>query len=114
MMKKLILLALGLVAAGCNPYFKDVASYNTMFRNDEVTGSVHYGDPYMFGGMGEATGGLMPRQSEATDTATPDPRSATAHDQLGEIGEPRTPTEGDLPGAGPALPGARAVQAPSQ
>src|SRR5690348_2638646 len=103
MIKRLLFLATcATVMAGCVPHFKDLDSYNTMFRNDEVTGPGK-GDPYAFGGIAEGSGGQMARQSYATDNSAPDIRDATDDGKLGEISRDRTHTTDPRPG--PALPG---------
>ena len=105
MTKKLLALLACVCLTGCMPHFKDMDSYNTLFRNDEVTPSGK-GDPYTFGGIAEGSGGAMARQSYATDNHPPDFRDATANGRLGEIARDRTPTPGGLPGVTGKLPGA--------
>jgi hypothetical protein len=93
MIKKLLVLLAVIGLAGCTPpHFKDMDSYNAMFREGEAppTGK---GDPYTFGGIGEGSGGLMPRQTYADDSKTTDFRDATETGKLGQIDKDRTPTD---------------------
>lgn len=106
-MKRLVILLGCLSLAGCVPHFKDLDSYNTLFRNQETT-PPDKGDPYAFGGIAGATGGLVARQSYATDNNAPDPRDATETGKLGEIANTRTQVPGSLPGETGALPGTSA------
>jgi hypothetical protein len=108
-MKRLLLLtACVSVLAGCVPHFKEMDSYNTQFQDtysqeDSVKPLPNTGDPYSFGGIAEGSGGLMARQSYATDNQAPDFRDATETGKMGEIANDRTPTPDPRPG--PALPG---------
>ncbi|HVT13206.1 MAG TPA: hypothetical protein VHE55_13155 [Fimbriimonadaceae bacterium] len=105
MIKKITILALACVGmAGCMPHFKELDSYNTNFRNDEIQSMPGKGDPYTFGGIAEGSGGTYARQSYATDNPTMDARDDTA--SLGEIAKNRTSTPGGLPGETGTLPGA--------
>src|SRR4051812_33056935 len=91
MIKRILILAGCLCMAGCVPHFKDMDSYNIMFRDaDEKPHGT--GDPYTFGGIAEGSGGLIARQSHATDDKAPDPRDDTPVGKMGEIDKDRTPT----------------------
>jgi hypothetical protein len=96
MIKRLPILLMCLIAAGCMPHFKSNDSYNTMFREPEPA---QYADPYTFGGIGEGSGGTIARQTYPTDTVTPDPRDVTAEGKIGYSGEKRmrTPDPGYVP-----------------
>jgi hypothetical protein len=92
MIKKLLVLLAVVGLAGCTPpHFKEMDSYGSLFRHGEAepTGK---GDPYTFGGIGEGSGGLMPRQTYADDSKTADFRDATETGKLGQIDKERTPT----------------------
>jgi len=102
-MKRFLILLPFALLAGCVPHFKDVDSYNTMFRKTEPPGN---GDPFTYGGIAEGSGGTIDRTSYATDNQTPDPRDATGTGKLGEIARDRTQTPGALPGETGTLPGA--------
>ena len=101
MVKKLLVLAGLACLAGCTPpHFKDVDSYGAMFREGEAppTGK---GDPYTFGGIGEGSGGLMPRQTYADDSQTSDFRDATETGKMGQIDKDRTETADVRESGGP-------------
>jgi hypothetical protein len=92
MIKKVLILA-GLVClAGCTPpHFKEMDSYGAMFREGEAAPTGE-GDPYTFGGMGEGSGGLLPKQTSADDSGAPDPRDDTKTGRLGQFDKDRTET----------------------
>lgn len=89
MIKRILILAGCLCMAGCMPHFKDMDSYHIMFRDKDEKPNGK-GDPYTFGGIGEGSGGLMPRQTYATDSKEVDARDDTT--SLGEIDKDRTST----------------------
>ncbi len=80
-LRKLLTLAACVAVAGCY-HPKGLDSYNTMFRETQATQT---GDPYTFGGIGEASGGITPKQSSATDNKSADPREDTLTGRLGMI-----------------------------
>jgi hypothetical protein len=114
-MRKVLLLTVCVSVAGCVPHFKEMDSYNGQFRDSyspggETTTTPNTGDPYTFSGIAEGSGGLMARQSYATDNQATDIRDDTA--KIGEIANDRTPTADSRPG--PEMPGTQPAQGTRQ
>lgn len=93
----LVLCAMAL--SGCAAIYspRSIDSYNSTFhKGPDAPGDA---DPYTFGGLADASGGLWTRTSYSTDTHSWDPRSATPSGEKAMVDSRRinVPTEPGMP-----------------
>jgi hypothetical protein len=74
-LKPLLLALMALPMVGCIYRPRSWDSYHSTFQANPP--EPNKADPYTFGGIAEGSGGTLTRTSYATDSKSPDPRSAT-------------------------------------